>query len=200
MKLSHALIAGLILLVFGILAGMYFEAPNTRREKERGEAERTLRIEQRREADRLDAQRLDSLEASEARVREAEARAERAERRLVWQMEETAALNVTVIETNVGCSPEHKEADRLLALSNEAEKKEIWEIAYAAQSRGDALEMRAISAEVTLEARDLECETCRQEANTWRRAANPGWFTRFRRSLPQTALTVGGVLLLVVAL
>ena len=194
------LLAGLFLLLLASLAGTFYQTGNVKREKAVADSLRNLRIGERRVADRLDEERLVVIRLTHDRLRQAEEEKTRVLAKLETLESETATIEVVVHETQTGCPPEHIQADSMLAVSHAREKTELRRLTALATDRGDAWKMRALAAETTLEARTLECLTCRDEANAWRRAANPGWFTRFRRSLPQTLLTAGGVLVLAVLL
>ena len=188
------------MLVIGVVVGTAYQTDNVRDLKAAADSIGKVRLGDQRAADRREDQLRDSLELSEDRRREAEEKAERAARRLAWQEQETAALTVTVIETNTGCPPEHIVADSLLALSNESEKAYLREMLDASASISATWEMRYRVADVALQARKMECQTCQEEVAVLTKLANPGWFTRFRRNIVPTVLTIGGTLLVVASL
>ena len=79
------------------------------------------------------------------------------------------------------------DADVVSSFEERLELKD--EVIAAVEVRAGAFEMRAVASERALEASQVECQACRLEAAAWEKAANPGWFTRLRTSLPAMSLT-----------
>jgi len=224
MTFYRTIFAGVLLLLFAIVAAVGYRTGSQKAEASANEAMRNERIELTRaakeanaEAERIRSEAIEIVVAAEERQRQAERRADSLEARTARLSAEVTedgqraleSARVLLEATDSASTMEslvraHLEDDRLLAESNarlaesnEAEKTALREALDASDSRGDAWEIRALASEHALGLSKMECESCRVEANAFRRAANPGWFEKLRQRAPSMLLTAAGTVLLV---
>jgi len=216
MTFYRTIFAGVLLLLFAIVAAVGYRTGSQKAEASANEAMRNERIELTRaareanaEAERIRSEAIEMVVAAEARQRQAERRADSLQARTARQTAEASASGQAVLQAvqdllavTEGASDleslvlAHLKDDRLLALSNEAEKAALREALSAVEDRSGAWEVRALASEHALGLSKMECESCRVEANAFRRAANPGWFERLRQRAPSMLLTAAGTVLL----
>ena len=216
MTFYRTIFAGVLLLLFAIVAAVGYRTGSQKAEASANEAMRNERIELTRaareaslEAERVRSEAIEMVVAAEARQRQAERRADSLQARTARLTAEASASGQAVLHAVqellavTGSTSDletlvlaHLEDDRLLALSNEAEKAALREALSAVEDRADVWEMRALASEHALGLSKMECESCRVEANAFRRAANPGWFEKLQQRAPSMLLTAAGTVLL----
>lgn len=207
------------LLFLAALAGVFYQTGAERRAVALADSLRTERIEARRfanqkarEAERARNEAAELIRRAESRRRVAEARADSLEARTVHLTALALQTGHRVLSSVQGFLAgdtvgdleslirDHLADDARVVAAYETRLKNLRSVLLAADSVSAGWQMRARFAEVALKAKTLECEICRTESNAWRRAANPSWFTRLRRSVPAMSMTALATAVLLLAI
>jgi len=211
-----------------ILAAFFFGLGEgkKRADEEAADMARNVRIENRRKADslavvsdsirevsefltkRLEEERAESAE----KAKEYEANAARLELAAVRSGGEVREAVLVALGALDEGSPRPTTGEILAIVDRHLEEdrqtNEAFRLALAEKDTENGLvddakeawKARALSVEATLAAREVECESCKREADRWRRIAEPGFLEKFRRGLPWLGGGIAGGIVLVLVL